>query len=168
MILGIHRDANRGLAAAFQDRTAQKQYLAAVAGAGLEVGHTRTLDQAIGPIGKVRGRVKQGVGGTDAKSALTEMTVVAKHPTANLAWVRCEPKTGRTHQIRVHLAHAGLPIIGDRFYGGVGEVDGVRTPRCLLHAQRLSLPHPISQEVVSFEATTPLGESDWWTTGTRE
>ena len=65
--------------------------------------------------------------------------------------VRCELLTGRTHQIRVHLAALGYPIVGDRVYG---EADAA-LPRQALHAWRLSLPHPVTRETLEFEAPVP-------------
>ncbi len=67
------------------------------------------------------------------------------------ALVEASPTTGRTHQIRVHLAAAGSPIVGDRVYGGPDERGA---PRCLLHAQRLSLALPGAGETV-LEAPLP-------------
>ncbi|MBI4887056.1 MAG: RluA family pseudouridine synthase [Acidobacteria bacterium] len=65
--------------------------------------------------------------------------------------VRCELITGRTHQIRVHLAARGWPILGDRVYG---TPDGT-LPRQALHAWRVSLPHPVSRDPVALEAPVP-------------
>ena len=65
--------------------------------------------------------------------------------------VRCEPVTGRTHQIRVHLAARGWPIVGDRVYG---EPDA-RILRQALHAWRVRLPHPITRELLELEAPLP-------------
>ncbi len=65
--------------------------------------------------------------------------------------VRCELVTGRTHQIRVHLAARGWPILGDRVYGTPDE----RIPRQALHAWRVTLPHPITREPLAFAAPIP-------------
>lgn len=70
------------------------------------------------------------------------------------AWfVEARPHTGRMHQIRVHLADSGLPILGDPLYAARGLVR--RAPRCLLHARELHLTHPITGEALRFEAPLP-------------
>ncbi|MGH9255937.1 MAG: RluA family pseudouridine synthase [Vicinamibacterales bacterium] len=65
--------------------------------------------------------------------------------------VRCALVTGRTHQIRVHLAARGWPVLGDRVYGEPNET----VPRQALHAWRLTLPHPVSRQVLQLEAPLP-------------
>ncbi len=71
------------------------------------------------------------------------------------------PKTGRTHQVRVHLNHVGLPIVGDRLYRHRGALrvpvpkDAPAPERQALHASRLTFDHPASGERVTFEAPLP-------------
>ncbi|KAL4544365.1 hypothetical protein Ndes2437B_g02138 [Nannochloris sp. 'desiccata'] len=109
--------------------------------------------------------------GDDGKPAVTKFTVVASSTTADLsigspgicaapgvahltqgaALIRCEPLTGRTHQIRVHLAHAGHPILGDDLYG----VMGPWLDRQALHAASLSLQHPRLNSSLTVEAPLP-------------
>src|SRR5690606_13105015 len=109
-----------------------------------------------------------------------KMAIRAGHPTsrdaetffevterfAGYCAVRVLPKTGRTHQIRVHLAHVGHPVLCDKLYGGRskitrGELTGdpadttVLLDRHALHAQRLSIDHPVSGERLTFEAPLP-------------
>jgi 23S rRNA pseudouridine1911/1915/1917 synthase len=69
-----------------------------------------------------------------------------------LTLVRCELATGRTHQIRVHLASRGWPIAGDAVYGAPHE----DVPRQALHAWRVRLPHPITRQTLEIEAAVPL------------
>jgi 23S rRNA pseudouridine1911/1915/1917 synthase len=71
------------------------------------------------------------------------------------ALVEARPETGRTHQIRVHLAHLGAPILGDPRYGGARRVGEVAIPRVLLHARRLELDHPTTRARLVFEAPVP-------------
>ena len=75
-----------------------------------------------------------------AESARTRFKVLAR--TADAALLELSPDTGRMHQIRVHLAHAGCPILGDARYGGSLAWEGVPLPRTLLHARALVFPHP--------------------------
>jgi 23S rRNA pseudouridine1911/1915/1917 synthase len=74
--------------------------------------------------------------------------------------LRCDLDTGRTHQIRVHLAAFGHPVAGDPDYGGRRPDE---PPRPMLHAWRLRLRHPGSGEAMSFEAAPPPDFSDFWT-----
>jgi 23S rRNA pseudouridine1911/1915/1917 synthase len=111
------------------------------------------------------------------KMAVTEDAVVGKEACTfyevlerfrGYTFVRCQPRTGRTHQIRVHLASVGAPVLADKIYSGrdqfrlsdlvalaAGEVDEVLLPRQALHAQRLRILHPIRKEVVAVCAPLP-------------
>jgi 23S rRNA pseudouridine1911/1915/1917 synthase len=83
-------------------------------------------------------------------------------------FVRCQPRTGRTHQLRVHLASVGAPVLADKIYSGrdhfrlsdllpglAADHDEILLPRQALHAQRLRIIHPIRKEVVAIEAPLP-------------
>jgi 23S rRNA pseudouridine1911/1915/1917 synthase len=71
------------------------------------------------------------------------------------ALVEARPETGRTHQLRVHLAHLGAPLLGDARYGGPRRVGEVAIPRVMLHARRLELVHPVTGAPIAFEAPVP-------------
>jgi 23S rRNA pseudouridine1911/1915/1917 synthase len=71
------------------------------------------------------------------------------------ALVEARPETGRTHQIRVHLAHLGAPLLGDARYGGPRRVGEVEVARVMLHALRLELAHPITGAPLEFAAPVP-------------
>jgi 23S rRNA pseudouridine1911/1915/1917 synthase len=75
--------------------------------------------------------------------------------TGHAALVEARPETGRTHQVRVHLAHLGAPLLGDPKYGGPRMVGAVSVPRVMLHAARLELPHPVTGAPLRFEAPVP-------------
>lgn len=76
----------------------------------------------------------------DAEAAFTRYRTLAEAPGAAL--VELEPRTGRMHQLRVHLAAVGRPIAGDARYGGALVVGGHPVPRLMLHARALAFPHP--------------------------
>ena len=76
----------------------------------------------------------------DAEAALTRYRTLAEGEGA--AFLELEPHTGRMHQLRAHLAHVGRPIAGDARYGGALVLGGRPVPRLMLHALRLSFPHP--------------------------
>lgn len=163
-------DANRFLKDAVKRGRVHKEYQALCRG---EIPWDRaTLD---GPIGSADGiiRIQMAVR-EDGLSARTDVEVVARQST--MTWVRCVLHTGRTHQIRVHLAHAGFSLVGDRMYGRepdvflrsleVGNahediVAAAGAPRQALHAALLVLPHPDGGEV-RVEAPFPEDLSRWW------
>ncbi len=103
----------------------------------------------------------------DGRRSISLVAVVAAWPGFTLLDVTI--KTGRTHQIRVHLAHEGHPIVGDPKYGDFalnralarGEaLPGHRLERMLLHARRLRFEHPASGEVIELEAPLPADFAD--------
>jgi len=75
----------------------------------------------------------------------------------NATLVEVEIKTGRTHQIRVHMAHFGHPVLGDSVYGGmkVLKYNGIEINRQMLHAESLSLLHPLTGHPITFIAPPP-------------
>jgi 23S rRNA pseudouridine1911/1915/1917 synthase len=102
---------------------------------------------------------RRSVGGRDAVPSLTRVRVLDRLA-AGTVWLEARPVTGRTHQIRVHLSHAGHPIVGDRAYGGVRRLtlpDGRVLPcsRVMLHARRLDMPHPGGKGRLRIEAPWP-------------
>jgi len=107
-----------------------------------------TVDQ---PIGRDRGHRWRFQVDERGKPARTEVEVISRHP-GGTALVSCRLLTGRTHQVRVHLAATGHPVVGDRLYGAKPAA-GVSRP--LLHAANLDLPHPRSGDRLHIEAPLP-------------
>ncbi len=141
VLLARDEDAHRALVRAFSERRVAKTYLA------LAWGHPRPPEGRwswpLGPDRRNRRRMLVSDGG---RPSVTDYTVEAR--AAHVSLLRLAPATGRTHQLRVHLAHAGHPIVGDDLYGGPRH-RAVREPglrrlldpgRPLLHAWRVHLP----------------------------
>lgn len=141
--------AHRDLSTKFAGREVDKTYLAVTDGIP-RMPHG-TIEASIGRHPTHRQKMAVVERGRDA---LTRYRVLGQN--ASRALVECQPKTGRTHQIRVHLKHLGTPVAGDPQYGRRG-----REIRHLLHAWRLSFVHPLNGRRMSFEA--PLAEDfpDW-------
>jgi RluA family pseudouridine synthase len=128
-----------------RDREMRRLYLAFAAGA--VEGESGTVDA---PIGRDPRRPALRAVIPDGEPALTRWSVVERLPGATL--LQLELDTGRTHQIRVHLAHLGHPLLGDAQYGGP-SVPGLR--RQALHAWRLSFRQPTTGERIDCEAPLP-------------
>jgi 23S rRNA pseudouridine1911/1915/1917 synthase len=88
-----------------------------------------------------------------SRSAWTDYRVLGQGKSG--AEVECLLHTGRTHQIRVHLAHLGHPIWGDSHYGKSTPVDGFQPARQMLHAARIEFAHPITSKELKIEAPFP-------------
>jgi len=149
MVVARTADAYASLVAQLSQRLVHREYLAVAVGA-FEA-HSGVIDAAIGR--DLRELTKMAVR-VDGKPARTHYEVVREFVAPIAAsLVRCRLETGRTHQIRVHLAAVGHPVLGDATYGGVRAT--VPFGRPALHAVRLSFEHPRSGEEMSFEATVP-------------
>jgi 23S rRNA pseudouridine1911/1915/1917 synthase len=123
-------------------------------------------------------RVRMHVHPSGLASA-TEFEVLARRTAPDgerVALLACRPRTGRQHQIRAHLLHAGLPMVGDKIYGPDETIfdrftrremtDGdrarLRLPRQALHAWRLQLPHPRTREAVTLVSELPPDLRAFW------
>ena len=147
LLLARKPSANRKLQVAFRERKVEKTYIAWVSG---RLDKARWVDA---PIDRVKG-TKHGVA-ESGKPSRTHIEPLWVSDEVSLVCAR--PKTGRTHQIRVHLAHLGCPILGDRLYGGAMYLPGPRTPvrRALLHALALSVLHPQSGKITEYRVAPP-------------
>ena len=146
--------AMAGLAAAFSShRNVEKVYLAVCHGRpSLDAGR---IENMIGrhPVDRKRMAVVERNG----KLAITNWRVLGHSEKTRVSVVECRIETGRTHQIRVHMASLRCPVVGDATYGSASR-DRLLRPvpaRQMLHAWRLSLRHPVTREPMCFEAPVP-------------
>jgi 23S rRNA pseudouridine1911/1915/1917 synthase len=171
MLIARTPDAGAFLKTAFARRTVKKAYLALCKGSPPDEG---VVDQPIklleSPTHLMMGAAHDGL------SAVTRFRVVRRF--ADHALVEASPETGRQHQIRVHLALLGFPLVGDKLYGAgekyfmeacdrgisaelLERFDGL--PRHALHAARLTFPHPVTRAPFTISAPLPLDMADYMT-----
>lgn len=147
LIIAAKNDAaHQGLAAQLKDHTLARTYECIVTGNLRE--DRGTVDAPIARDPRDRKRMAVVSGGRDA---VTHWEVIARYP--GYTHVRCKLETGRTHQIRVHMAYLGHPILGDMVYGAKKPVPGL-TGQCL-HAVELRFLHPRTGEAVELRCPLP-------------
>ena len=150
LIVAKNDAAHLALARQLEDHSLRRTYEAIVVGGFRE--DSGTVDAPIARHPKERKRMAVVPGG---KRAVTHWRVVERFP--GHTWVECELETGRTHQIRVHMAHLGRPLLGDTVYGAKKPVPGL-AGQCL-HAARLRFVHPSTGEEMELSAPLP----EWFT-----
>jgi 23S rRNA pseudouridine1911/1915/1917 synthase len=173
---GTAPEWTKKLKRAFADGAVRKTYLALALGVPAEP--CFTVDASLAITGASAVRVRMHVA-PDGLPSVTEFEVLERRVTSDgapVALLACRPRTGRQHQIRAHLLHAGLPIVGDKIYGpdetifdrftrhAMTDDDRalLRLPRQALHAWRLDLPHPRSGDRVALEAPLPPDLAGFW------
>lgn len=151
LVAAKHDAAHSGLMRQFKTHSIARRYLAIVAG---DVRPRKgTIDVAIGR--DVWERKKISPRSTNLKRAVSHYETVERFGDATLVAVTLE--TGRTHQIRVHMAHRGYPVLGDTVYGGRRAASQADLPvnRQMLHAQHLGFLHPVTGRPMTFSAPLP-------------
>lgn len=152
MVVARTHEALRALSAQFKARIVRKKYFALVSGV-IKKG-SGTIEAGLGR--HVKERKKISVHTHKAREAVTLFKVKERFKNATL--VEVEIKTGRTHQIRVHMAYMGHPILGDKTYGSARttKVSGrIEPDRQMLHAESLSFLHPETGHPMTFSAPPP-------------
>jgi RluA family pseudouridine synthase len=166
ILLAKNKPTLVALANLFGSEKPLKKYLALVRGEILQ--EKFEVDAKLAPhpvkLGMMRVDPKNG------KKSKTNFTVLENFPSFGYALLQCEPLTGRTHQIRVHVAHTGLKLVGDELYGGKplwlsrlkkdyrlkpGREERPLISRVALHAEELQLPHPASGEILKIVSPWP-------------
>jgi len=148
LVVAKHDQAHQHLAQQFQERTVRKIYHAIVAG---HPPHAEDKVETMLGRHPVQ-RKKMAVLKRDGRRAVTSYRLLQS--SAKLAFLEVIIETGRTHQIRVHLAFVGCPVLADPIYGGK-KSSIVPAPRLCLHASRLKLIHPCHEKEMVFEAPLP-------------
>jgi len=145
-------EALRSLSMQFKNRMVRKEYVAIVVGV-IKKG-SGTINTGIGR--HVKDRKKISVLTHKAREAITDFVVRERYQQATLVGINI--RTGRTHQIRVHMAHKGYPVLGDRIYGGarVMKLGACAVTRQMLHAESLSFFHPHTGHPMTFTAPLPV------------
>ena len=147
IIAAKHDRAHLALAAQLQDHTLARTYEAVAVGSLREDGGTVSAPIGRHPVDRKR----MAVDPKNGREAVTHWSVLARYP--GYTHVECRLETGRTHQIRVHLASIGHPLLGDTVYGAKKPVPGL-AGQCL-HARRLRFIHPSTGEPVELECPLP-------------
>jgi 23S rRNA pseudouridine1911/1915/1917 synthase len=161
---------------AFADGKVSKTYLALVLGAPPADAFAVDAPLALTLASTVRVRMHVHADGLPSTTAFEVLGRRRAPDGAPVALLACRPRTGRQHQIRAHLHHAGLPMVGDKIYGpdeGIfdrftrremtdEDRERLRLPRHALHAWRLELPHPETRAPVALEAPLPADLAEFW------
>jgi 23S rRNA pseudouridine1911/1915/1917 synthase len=179
MLISKTRACDRALKRRLQDRDdIEKTYLAMTWGVPPEKTFRceRAMELDLSNALRVKMRLSDGPGALHAATAFDVLEVKEGREGRSYALIRCILETGRQHQIRLHLAASGTPVVGDKLYGPderafargadgeltAADVEMLEIPRHALHASRLALPHPITGVRLVVEAPLPDDMAEFW------
>lgn len=156
LLVAKTKEAFEDLQRQFKERLVHKTYIALVHG---EIGEKEgIINEPVGRLPWRRDRFGVMAGGRDA---VTLYSVISNfqltNSKENLTLLELKPKTGRTHQIRIHLKHIGHPIVADEFYAGrkTARTDRKWCSRLFLHAGGIKFLHPVTKSEISFNSELP-------------
>ena len=149
VLIAKNEIAHRILANQFKNRKVKKTYLALVR--GIVKSASGVIETSIGR--HKTNRKKMTATMDQGRQAETRYEVI--ETLGHFSYLRLFPKTGRTHQIRVHLASIYHPVLGDSLYGGNIAEPYLKIPRQALHAHRVGINHPLNKQPLVFEAPVP-------------
>jgi 23S rRNA pseudouridine1911/1915/1917 synthase len=149
LVVARSEQARTRLVRALAERRVVREYLTLVH--GVPEADAGLVDAPVGRSAREPTRMAVSAKGREAR---TRYEVVDRWPALEVALLRCRLETGRTHQIRVHLAAIGHPVVGDATYAS-GRRAGVEVPRMFLHAARLAFDHPVTGEPLAFDSPLP-------------
>ncbi|AGH39162.1 Ribosomal large subunit pseudouridine synthase A [Bibersteinia trehalosi USDA-ARS-USMARC-188] len=148
LLFALSKVAEKELKRQFREREPKKHYIAIVWGKlGEKIGDCGVMDFPL--ICDWENRPRQKICYERGKKAQTHYEVLAHYPN-NTTRVKLTPITGRSHQLRVHCLALGHPILGDKFYAN--PLAKSLAPRLYLHAESLTITHPITHEAITFSA----------------
>ncbi len=173
---GAAPEWTKRLKAAFAAGRVAKTYIALALGRPAEDRFTVDAPLALTGASAVRVRMHVDAGGLPSVTEFEVLELRTAPDGADVTLLACRPRTGRQHQIRAHLHHAGLPLMGDKIYGPDERIFDrftrhemtdedrarLRLERQALHAARLELPHPRTGEAVRLEAPLPPDLAAYW------
>jgi 23S rRNA pseudouridine1911/1915/1917 synthase len=151
MVVARNDSAHRALSRQLQDRTMHRSYRAIVVGEVPEA--AARIEAAIGRDPRHRQRMAVVAAGREAISEFRRLHIFSRH-----SLLQVDLSTGRTHQVRVHLAYIGHPVLGDRVYGRPSPLIG----RPALHAADLRLRHPRTEEPLAWHSRPPADFQAAW------
>ena len=149
LVVAKNDNAHKKLAAQFKVHSIKRKYIALVKGIIKE--DSLTIDMPIGR--SIKDRKKMAVTNKNSRSAVTHIAILKRFYSSNVTLVEAELETGRTHQIRVHMAYIHHPLVGDEIYGKKDNKFKVQGQ--MLHAKYLGFVHPSTGKFVEFEKDVP-------------
>jgi len=165
MIAAKNDAAHQHLSRQFSDHTIERRYLAVVTGCPLPLSGRVDTMIARHPAHRKKMAVSKKNKGKEARTRFQTREVYNSKGQPFAALVECTLETGRTHQVRVHMAHLGHPLVGDKLYGrgnvpknaaGTDAGEAIKAfPRQALHAAHLGFVHPSTKEALSFDSPLP-------------